>query len=182
MVAMISAAALLILRHSARAIPGACARFPLAIPVRAAVMALPDSGCRVARHSSGVAAGLATEADFHRAADATLAALETAFTAVEGDLGPGSDVTLANGVLTVTIAGGGGKGGGTWVINKQTPNRQLWWSSPVSGPRRYALDGSASGSGGGGAGRWLGTRDGGELIALLRKELAERAGVALPLV
>ena len=25
----------------------------------------------------------------------------------------------------------------TWVINKQTPNRQIWWSSPISGPRRY---------------------------------------------
>jgi frataxin len=23
------------------------------------------------------------------------------------------------------------------VINKQTPNEQLWWSSPISGPRRY---------------------------------------------
>ncbi len=26
---------------------------------------------------------------------------------------------------------------GVWVINKQTPNRQIWWSSPISGPRRY---------------------------------------------
>ena len=25
------------------------------------------------------------------------------------------------------------------MINKQTPNRQLWWSSPLSGPRRYEL-------------------------------------------
>ena len=23
---------------------------------------------------------------------------------------------------------------------KQTPNRQIWWSSPISGPRRYEYD------------------------------------------
>lgn len=26
---------------------------------------------------------------------------------------------------------------GFWVINKQAPNQQIWWSSPISGPRRY---------------------------------------------
>lgn len=26
---------------------------------------------------------------------------------------------------------------GTYVINKQTPNRQIWLSSPNSGPKRY---------------------------------------------
>ena len=26
---------------------------------------------------------------------------------------------------------------GTYVINKQTPNRQIWLSSPTSGPKRY---------------------------------------------
>ena len=26
---------------------------------------------------------------------------------------------------------------GTYVINKQTPNRQIWMSSPISGPVRY---------------------------------------------
>eukprot|EP00560_Eucampia_antarctica_P008689 CAMPEP_0197826248 /NCGR_PEP_ID=MMETSP1437-20131217/3228_1 /TAXON_ID=49252 ORGANISM="Eucampia antarctica, Strain CCMP1452" /NCGR_SAMPLE_ID=MMETSP1437 /ASSEMBLY_ACC=CAM_ASM_001096 /LENGTH=91 /DNA_ID=CAMNT_0043426601 /DNA_START=462 /DNA_END=737 /DNA_ORIENTATION=- len=29
---------------------------------------------------------------------------------------------------------------GAWVMNKQTPNRQIWWSSPISGPRRYEWD------------------------------------------
>lgn len=32
----------------------------------------------------------------------------------------------------------------TWVINKQTPNRQLWWSSPISGPRRYEWQASTN--------------------------------------
>jgi frataxin-like iron-binding protein CyaY len=34
--------------------------------------------------------------------------------------------TLQQGVLTVDL----GKNG-IWVINKQTPNRQIWWSSPI---------------------------------------------------
>ena len=41
----------------------------------------------------------------------------------------GADTTLADGVLTVKL-----KEHGTYVINKQTPNQQIWLSSPVSGP------------------------------------------------
>lgn len=26
---------------------------------------------------------------------------------------------------------------GTYVINKQTPNKQIWLSSPISGPKRF---------------------------------------------
>lgn len=26
---------------------------------------------------------------------------------------------------------------GTYVINKQPPNREIWLSSPISGPKRY---------------------------------------------
>lgn len=33
---------------------------------------------------------------------------------------------VQQGVLSVTI-----EEVGSWVINKQTPNRQLWWSSPI---------------------------------------------------
>lgn len=42
------------------------------------------------------------------------------------------EVNYASGVLTLSFPPHG-----TWVINKQTPNQQLWWSSPISGPRRY---------------------------------------------
>ena len=42
------------------------------------------------------------------------------------------EVNYASGVLTMSFPPHG-----TWVINKQTPNQQLWWSSPISGPRRY---------------------------------------------
>jgi hypothetical protein len=33
---------------------------------------------------------------------------------------------MQQGVLTVDLGNRG-----TWVLNKQTPNRQLWWSSPI---------------------------------------------------
>jgi frataxin len=46
-----------------------------------------------------------------------------------------AEVSLSSGVLTITLPPHG-----TWVINKQTPNQQIWWSSPVSGPRRYEYD------------------------------------------
>ena len=44
----------------------------------------------------------------------------------------GGDTTLADGVLTVKLGSHG-----TYVLNKQTPNKQIWLSSPVSGPYRY---------------------------------------------
>ncbi|KAL7535785.1 hypothetical protein ACHAWF_005270 [Thalassiosira exigua] len=45
------------------------------------------------------------------------------------------EVNYADGVLTIYLPPHG-----TWVINKQTPNQQIWWSSPISGPRRYEYD------------------------------------------
>ena len=52
------------------------------------------------------------------------------------------DVTYSDGVLTVklgSIANVKGEmvNGGTYVINKQTPNLQIWLSSPLSGPKRF---------------------------------------------
>jgi len=43
------------------------------------------------------------------------------------------DVAYSQGVLTLRL----GSEHGTYVINKQAPNRQIWLSSPVSGPKRY---------------------------------------------
>ena len=28
-----------------------------------------------------------------------------------------------------------------YVLNKQPPNKQIWWSSPISGPLRFDFDG-----------------------------------------
>jgi len=44
------------------------------------------------------------------------------------------DCVLADGVMTVNLGHHG-----IYVINKQTPNRQIWLSSPICGPKRYDL-------------------------------------------
>ncbi len=79
-----------------------------------------------------------SEADFHYVADETLGAIQDAmeelFEEISSD-GDELEVNFASGVLTIALPPHG-----TWVINKQTPNRQLWWSSPISGPRRYEYD------------------------------------------
>jgi frataxin len=74
------------------------------------------------------------------------------------------------GVLSIEVP----KLQGTYVINKQPPNRQIWLSSPISGPKRY--DWVISGEGmndkeGTGYGDWIYLRDGSSLGELLRKEL-----------
>lgn len=63
---------------------------------------------------------------------------------------------------------------GSYVINKQTPNKQIWLSSPISGPKRY--DWVVLGEGqdqkeGGGKGEWMYLRDGSTLSDLMRKEI-----------
>ena len=45
------------------------------------------------------------------------------------------EVEFSGDVLEISV-----RAGGTFVLNKQTPNRQLWLSSPVSGPLRYNFD------------------------------------------
>ena len=66
------------------------------------------------------------------------------------------EVELSSGVLTLKIAETG-----TWVLNKQVPNKQIWLSSPLSGPCRYEhVDGT-----------WTHTRDGSSLAELLEREL-----------
>ncbi|XP_044010107.1 frataxin homolog, mitochondrial [Aphidius gifuensis] len=44
-----------------------------------------------------------------------------------------ADVSCQDGVLTVKL----GTNYGTYVVNRQTPNKQIWLSSPTSGPKRY---------------------------------------------
>ena len=73
------------------------------------------------------------DAAYHAAADATLADLTDALEAWIDDgpagtaLGDDADVECGQGVLTVRL----GRERGTYVVNKQAPNRQLWLSSPV---------------------------------------------------
>lgn len=56
---------------------------------------------------------------------------------------------------------------GTYVINKQPPNKQIWLSSPISGPLRFDYDSLIN--------EWVSLRDHGEtkLISLLNKEIGQ---------
>jgi len=73
------------------------------------------------------------------------------------DCGTYFDVSYSMGVLTVHI----NPQCGTYVINKQSPNRQIWLSSPLSGPKRYDLNDS---------GKWIYKHDGISLHQLLENE------------
>ncbi len=100
-------------------------------------------------------------------------------------------LALQQGVLTIQL----GADRGTFVVNKQTPNRQIWLSSPVrfvalkakpkgaahadllpspsrSGPCRY--DGAPGGA------AWVYRRDGHTLHARLEEELASLCGPPPP--
>uniref|UniRef100_A0A1I7UA41 ferroxidase n=1 Tax=Caenorhabditis tropicalis TaxID=1561998 RepID=A0A1I7UA41_9PELO len=67
------------------------------------------------------------------------------------------------GVLTVNVS----KTVGTYVINKQSPNKQIWLSSPMSGPKRYDLQEE---------GRWTYSHDGEKLDDLLNREFRKILG------
>lgn len=79
----------------------------------------------------------AAEAEFDRRAENTLFNLTDFFDALPDRVKTHEDydVAYSMGVLTLSI----GDPIGTYVINKQTPNRQLWLSSPLSGPKRCVV-------------------------------------------
>lgn len=67
-----------------------------------------------------------------------------------------------DGVLTVAF----GSPHGTYVINRQTPNKQIWLSSPTSGPKRYDLVLKNDGY-------WIYKHDGVTLHRLLQEEISK---------
>ncbi|KAK9379858.1 uncharacterized protein V2V93DRAFT_372528 [Kockiozyma suomiensis] len=102
-----------------------------------------------------------SSSEFHTIADETL---ENILTHCEdlADTKPQIDIELAQGVLTLILPPNG-----TYVINKQPPNKQIWLSSPISGPKRYDLI----------DGQWTYHRDGSTLGNLLREEVTEALGI-----
>ena len=115
----------------------------------------------------------AAEAAFHAAAEETLGRVQDAVEewgdgAAGSAAAPALDVAYESGVLTVALGGNLG----TYVLNKQAPNRQLWLSSPVSGPARFDLsEGTPP--------RWVYARTGKLLESLLEEEVSELIGVPL---
>jgi len=89
------------------------------------------------------------------------------------------EVEYSAGVLTLTFPPIG-----TYVLNKQPPNKQIWLSSPISGPKRY--DWVVKGEGqhqkeGGGQGDWIYLRDGTSLSDVLAKEVGVDVTVPMDL-
>lgn len=76
------------------------------------------------------------------------------------------------GVLNITVPAVG-----TYVLNKQPPNKQIWLSSPVSGPKRYdwVIEGDRMHEKQDTRefvnGQWVYLRDGSNLTDLLNAEL-----------
>ncbi|XP_057817129.2 frataxin, mitochondrial isoform X2 [Cryptomeria japonica] len=93
------------------------------------------------------------EEEFHKLADDTLHSLQE---------------KLESGVLTVKLGNLG-----TYVINKQTPNRQIWLSSPVSGPARFDWDRENE--------AWLYRRTKANMLELLESELSSLLNTSVTL-
>lgn len=72
---------------------------------------------------------------------------------------------------------------GTYVINKQPPNKQIWLSSPKSGPKRYDYvvygEGQAQKEDTA-VGDWVYLRDGSTVNQLFREELDIDLALPLP--
>ncbi|KAI1311104.1 mitochondrial chaperone Frataxin [Xylaria venustula] len=108
-----------------------------------------------------------TNEEFHKLADEYIETLLAAFEA-EQDKRTDLDVEYSAGVMNLII-----NDVGTYVINKQPPNRQIWLSSPSSGPKRYdwvVIREGQDQKQDTATGDWIYLRDGSSLSSLLREE------------
>ncbi|XP_058493046.1 frataxin, mitochondrial [Solea solea] len=165
------------LRSSCHQLRSLCHFYHGAFPLRrrASVCQHPETCCLVTSgslkksiHMSAVRLEKSTpvqmselsEAVYEKLAEETLDALAEYFEDLADEAPPGADfdVVFSSGVLTVKVGGDHG----TYVINKQTPNKQIWLSSPTSGPKRYHWTGE----------QWVYSHDGVSLHQLLSKEFS----------
>ena len=96
------------------------------------------------------------ESDFHAAVDAVLARIEG--TVEEHDA---LDVDLESGILTVACPDGS-----RVIVNRQTPNREIWVAARSGGFHFVWRDV-----------RWTDTRSGDELFASLARVIEQQSGV-----
>jgi len=99
--------------------------------------------------------GIMNESDFHRAVDAVLARIEAGVEASEA-----LDVDLESGILTVTCPDAS-----RVIVNRQTPNREIWVAARSGGFHFRFADGE-----------WRDTRTGDELFASLQRIVASQSG------
>ena len=106
--------------------------------------------------------GILDEREFNLQADAMLARIEAAFDACDTDL----DVeTKPGGVIEIEF-----DNGSKIIVNRHTAAREIWLAAR-SGGYHFKPD----------QGRWLATRDGAELMAVLSRCATEQAGAPVEL-
>jgi CyaY protein len=103
-----------------------------------------------------IMAGIMTESEFHRAVDAVLARIESSVEAHDE-----LDVDLEGGVLTVTCPDDT-----RVIVNRQTPNREIWVAARSGGFHFTAREGA-----------WRDTRSGDELFASIARVIEAQSGV-----
>ncbi len=139
-----------------------------------------DGGISKARETTEVDSDI-PENQYHFIADATFDQILVYLSPVEdSDDLEDVDIDSSQGVMAIKL----GAPYGTWVINKQTPNRQIWWSSPISGPLRFELpddvnveDAMKEEDPATIVSRWKSTKDGSDLLSRLRDELFEKVKI-----
>eukprot|EP00304_Pavlova_gyrans_P012114 CAMPEP_0206052504 /NCGR_PEP_ID=MMETSP1466-20131121/33914_1 /ASSEMBLY_ACC=CAM_ASM_001126 /TAXON_ID=44452 /ORGANISM="Pavlova gyrans, Strain CCMP608" /LENGTH=166 /DNA_ID=CAMNT_0053427659 /DNA_START=1 /DNA_END=501 /DNA_ORIENTATION=+ len=100
---------------------------------------------------------------YHRVAGRTLEHIQECLEAYVDDSDDDSDVDFSGDVLNYEV-----DGRGTFVLNKQGPNKQIWLSSPLTGPMRFDLCLEAA--------DWLRTRDHKPLGDILAADIEQLAG------
>jgi len=100
------------------------------------------------------------ESDFHRTVDALLERFEAALSESET-----LDVDLEGGILDVTCPDGS-----RVIVNRQTPNREIWVAARSGGFHFRHSDGE-----------WRDTRSGEELVASLERILEQQSGEKIAL-
>ena len=98
------------------------------------------------------------ESDFHREVDAVLARIESAVEATDA-----LDVDLESGILTITCPDDT-----RIIVNRQTPNREIWVAARSGGFHFVSREGA-----------WRDTRSGEELFAALARIVSLQASVAI---
>ena len=97
-----------------------------------------------------------TESEFHSAVDGVLARIESSLEDEDG-----LDVDLESAILTIT-----GEDGSRIIINRQTPNREIWVAARSGGFHFSWREGE-----------WRDTRSNEELFASLARIIASQSGV-----
>ena len=103
-------------------------------------------------------ARIMNETDFHSAVDAVLARIEAAVESSDA-----LDVDLEAGILTVTCPDGS-----RIIVNRQTPNREIWVAARSGGFHFRFADGA-----------WRDTRSGEELFAAVARVVESQSGARL---